>query len=72
MGRKISPFQMYEPLSLRRSNFYRRHYKPAVPRAGLDADPRFHDLRHTCAALLIAQGAHPKKSRSTSGTRPFV
>jgi integrase len=39
----------------------RRHFKRAarlaVPeRPGL----RFHDLRHTCASLLIAQGAHPK------------
>jgi len=32
---------------------------PAVERAGLPP-LRFHDLRHTCAALLIAQGAHPK------------
>ncbi len=22
---------------------------------------RFHDLRHTCAALLIVEGAHPKE-----------
>ncbi len=45
---------------LRHSNFYRRTFKPAVVAAGLPERLRFHDLRHTCAALLIAQGAHPK------------
>ena len=45
---------------LRYSNFYRRHFKPAVSRAGLPEATRFHDLRHSFAALLIAEGAHPK------------
>ena len=45
---------------LRHGNFYRRHFRPAVVKAGLDPATRFHDLRHTYAALLIAQGAHPK------------
>ena len=45
---------------LRHNLFYVRHFKPAVVRAGLPAGLRFHDLRHTCAALLVAQGAHPK------------
>jgi integrase len=26
-----------------------------------------HDLRHTCAALLIAQGAHPKEIQERLG-----
>jgi integrase len=39
-------------------NFYRRHYRPAVQRATLPARTRFHDLRHTAAALMIAEGAH--------------
>ena len=39
-------------------NFYSSHYKPAVARAGLDQRTRFHDLRHTAAALMVAQGAH--------------
>jgi integrase len=45
---------------LRRSSFRQSHWLPAVRRAGLEA-LRFHDLRHTCVALLIAQGAHPKE-----------
>jgi integrase len=27
----------------------------------------FHDLRHSCAALLIAQGAHPKEIQARLG-----
>lgn len=45
---------------LRHNAFYRRQFKPAVAAAGLPSELRFHDLRHTCAALLIAQGAHPR------------
>jgi hypothetical protein len=47
-------------MPLRRRNFYWRHYKPAVVRPGLAPALRFHDLGHTCAALLIAQGVHAK------------
>jgi len=41
-----------------RRTFYRRHFVPATVAAGLDP-LRFHDLRHSCVALLIGQGAHP-------------
>jgi len=46
---------------LRHHNFSERHFKPAVRRAGLPDGLRFHDLRHTCAALLINSDppAHP-------------
>jgi integrase len=40
-------------------NFVRRVFEPALCRAGLPKI-RFHDLRHTFASLLIAQGEHPK------------
>ena len=43
---------------LRHGGFFRRHFKPAVVRAELDSRTRFHDLRHTAAALMIAEGAH--------------
>ena len=39
--------------------FYPRVSRPAVKAAGLPAALRFHDLRHTHAALLIADGWHP-------------
>ena len=40
-------------------NVTNRVFEPALKAAGLRRI-RFHDLRHTCASLLIAQGASPK------------
>lgn len=40
-------------------NMVKRALVPALRRAGLP-QIRFHDLRHTFASLLIAQGEHPK------------
>ena len=41
------------------SNLRNRAFKPLLKRAGLP-DICFHDLRHTCATLLLSQGTHPK------------
>lgn len=45
---------------LRHSVFTKYAWRPALKEAGLPSALRIHDLRHTCAALLIAQGAHPE------------
>jgi integrase len=37
-----------------------RHFKTVLKKAGLPQTIRFHDLRHSCATLLIAQGVHPR------------
>jgi integrase len=44
---------------LRRQNVTRRSFLPLVAAAGLPAI-RFHDLRHTCATLLLLAGVNPK------------
>lgn len=44
----------------RYGNWFKRHFKPAVARAGLPSGTRFHDLRHSYAAMLISKGAHPR------------
>src|SRR3954465_11882553 len=51
---------------MRRSNFRRRIWLPAVAQAGLEGR-RFHGLRHTAGALGIAQGAHPKAIQERMG-----
>lgn len=40
-------------------NVVNRHFKPLLSRAGLPPI-RWHDLRHTCATLLLGRGVHPK------------
>lgn len=41
------------------AHFYRWHFQRLVKRAGVPSI-RFHDLRHTCATLLLASGVNPK------------
>lgn len=50
----------------RKDNFMSRVFRPAVRRAEL-APLRFHDLRHTYAAFMVAAGAHPKLLQAQLG-----
>ncbi len=59
-------------------NFGRRHFAPAAVSVGLGGYVkvdgtkhyeriRFHDLRHTCAALLVANGQHMEEVKDHLG-----
>jgi integrase len=54
----VFPSTMGRPLS--RNSVDRRCFKPLLRRSGLPSTTRLHDLRHTCATLLLGQGVHPK------------
>jgi integrase len=47
-------------MPLNRHNFFRRCFKPMLKKAGLPHTVRFHDLRHTCATLLLSKNVNPK------------
>ena len=53
----VFPTGVGTPMS--RHNLHNRSFKPLLKRAGLP-NIRFHDLRHTCATLLLKKGTHPK------------
>jgi integrase len=42
------------------NNLRKRHFKPALVRAGLPLKVRLYDLRHTMATLLFLSNVHPK------------
>jgi len=46
-----------------------RSFKPILKRAGLPHTVRLHDLRHTCATLLLTRGVHPKIVQELLGHR---
>jgi integrase len=57
---------------LRPGNFRARYFAPSLEAAKLER-VRVHDLRHTCASLLIAQGAHAKEIADRLGhSSPMV
>lgn len=72
-------FTSREGGSVRHRNFYRRHFRPSVAKAHAqaiaadrEADTipeglRFHDLRHTCAAILISDGRHMEEVKDHLG-----
>jgi integrase len=53
----VFPSEVGTPMSGR--NLYRA-FKIRINRASLPQTLRFHDLRHTCATLLLKQGVNPK------------
>ena len=55
------------PLEPRNAN---RAFTQLLKSAGL-RPTRFHDLRHTCASLLLAQGVSPRVVMETPGTPPL-
>jgi integrase len=58
---------------LRRSNFRRNVWQPALAAVGLPVDVHFHDVRHFTASLLIDSGASPLEvSEKLRHARPSV
>lgn len=47
-GAPMHPYQLLEG------------FRKLLRQAGLPENARFHDLRHTCATLLLSKGTHPK------------
>jgi integrase len=62
--RLIFPNEAGQPMNY--SNMVNRHFLPALKAAGLPKI-RFHDVRHTYASLLIAQGENIKYIQTQLG-----
>jgi integrase len=54
----VFPNSIGKPMNA--SNLNARSFKPLLEKAGLPKSVRLHDLRHTCATLLLAKSVHLK------------
>jgi integrase len=52
-------FTVFDGKPLRTGNFRRDVFDPTIKKAGVPRI-RFHDMRHSCATLLLGAGVHPK------------
>lgn len=59
-------FTSFDRGPIRKSNFNRRHWQPALKKVGLEGRV-FHELRHTAVAFAIEAGAHPKAIQDRIG-----
>jgi len=57
---------------IRAASWRQRFWNPGVEAAGLQRPLRFHDLRHTHASWLIAEGAHAKAIQGRLGHSSIV
>ena len=48
-------------------NLTARSFKSLLERTGLPRSVRLHDLRHTCATVLLSRGVHPKLDQELLG-----
>ena len=53
-------------------NLRNRSFKPLLEQAGLPPTVRFHDLRHTCATILLSRKTHPKVVQEMLGHSTIV
>ena len=65
-------FTMLQGGPLREPKFAERYFKPAARAAGLPAALRVHDLRHTCASLLIRRGREHQGRAAPPGPQVSV
>ena len=54
----VFPNRVGKPMD--HNNLYRRDFKKMLKKAELPGTFRFHDLRHTCATLLLLKNVNPK------------
>jgi integrase len=54
----VFPSQAGTPMNAK--NLTARSFKPLLVKIGIPRSVRLHDLRHTCATLLLGKGVHPK------------
>lgn len=59
-------------LPMSRQAYLRERFRPAAVRAGLPADVRVHDLRHTCASWLVQAGVPVREVQQILGHKSIT